>query len=160
MSCPQCGGTNEDSARFCSAFALDLGEYKQRWQNWNERRGATGRGTGRPAAGDVPATAFATAAIPAAAPPAIPAPICSAVPGSPVLPDEATVRGRPSRPELHGLGHRHLILCFWPTGIVAVVYASQVGNKLALGDIAGAQESSRKAKIGAGSPSASPWPAS
>jgi hypothetical protein len=40
-----------------------------------------------------------------------------------------------------------LILCFWPTGIVAVVYASQVGNKLALGDITGAQESSRKAKI-------------
>jgi hypothetical protein len=40
-----------------------------------------------------------------------------------------------------------LILCFWPTGIVAVVYASQVGNKLTLGDYAGAQESSHKAKV-------------
>jgi Interferon-induced transmembrane protein/zinc-ribbon domain len=39
-----------------------------------------------------------------------------------------------------------LILCFWPTGIVAVVYASQVGNRLALGDIPGAQEASSKAK--------------
>ena len=36
-----------------------------------------------------------------------------------------------------------LILCFWPTGIVAVVYASQVGNKLAVGDYAGAVHSSQ-----------------
>jgi len=40
-----------------------------------------------------------------------------------------------------------LILCFWPTGIVAVVYASKVGNRLALGDVLGAQEASRKAKM-------------
>jgi hypothetical protein len=40
-----------------------------------------------------------------------------------------------------------LILCFWPTGIVAVVHASRVGNRLALGDYAGAQESSHKAKV-------------
>jgi hypothetical protein len=40
-----------------------------------------------------------------------------------------------------------LILCFWPTGIVAVVYASQVDNKLVTGDIPGAQYSSRRAKL-------------
>ncbi len=40
-----------------------------------------------------------------------------------------------------------LILCFWPTGIAAVVNASRVNNRLALGDIAGAQEASRKAKM-------------
>ena len=40
-----------------------------------------------------------------------------------------------------------LILCFWPTGIVAVVYASKVGNRLVLGDVPGAQEASRKAKM-------------
>jgi len=40
-----------------------------------------------------------------------------------------------------------LILCFWPTGIAAVVFASRVGNLLAIGDIAGAQEASRKAKM-------------
>ena len=39
-----------------------------------------------------------------------------------------------------------LILCFWPTGIVAVVYASRVGNLLAMGDVRGAQEASKKAK--------------
>jgi hypothetical protein len=40
-----------------------------------------------------------------------------------------------------------LILCFWPTGIAAVVNASRVNNRLALGDVAGAQEASRKAKM-------------
>jgi hypothetical protein len=40
-----------------------------------------------------------------------------------------------------------LILCFWPTGIAAVVYASRVGDRLAIGDIAGAREASRKAKM-------------
>ena len=40
-----------------------------------------------------------------------------------------------------------LICCFWPTGIAAVVYASQVDNKLVYGDIAGAREASRKAKM-------------
>ena len=48
-----------------------------------------------------------------------------------------------------------LILCFWPTGIVAVVYASKVGNRLAVGDVPGAQEASRKAKMWTGSPSVS-----
>jgi Interferon-induced transmembrane protein len=40
-----------------------------------------------------------------------------------------------------------VLLCFWPTGIPAVIYAAQVNNKLANGDVAGAQESSRKAKM-------------
>lgn len=40
-----------------------------------------------------------------------------------------------------------LILCFWPTGIAAVVNATRVNNRLALGEIAGAQEASRKAKM-------------
>jgi hypothetical protein len=39
------------------------------------------------------------------------------------------------------------LLCFLPTGIVAIVYASQVGSKLAAGDIAGAREASNKAKM-------------
>ena len=40
-----------------------------------------------------------------------------------------------------------MILCFWPTGIAAVVYASQVDSKLAARDYFGAQESSRKARM-------------
>ncbi len=39
------------------------------------------------------------------------------------------------------------VLCCLPTGIAAIVYAAQVNTKLATGDVAGAQESSRKAKL-------------
>ena len=39
------------------------------------------------------------------------------------------------------------LLCFLPTGIVAIVYATQVSNKLAVGDVAGARDSSGKAKM-------------
>ena len=39
------------------------------------------------------------------------------------------------------------IFCFLPTGIAAIVFASQVGTKLAAGDRAGAVESSNKAKM-------------
>jgi Interferon-induced transmembrane protein len=39
------------------------------------------------------------------------------------------------------------LLCFLPTGIVAIVYATQVSNKLAMGDVAGATDSSNKAKM-------------
>jgi t-SNARE complex subunit (syntaxin) len=52
----------------------------------------------------------------------------------------------PRIPSYLGWAIAVLILCFWPTGIAAVVYASQVDNKVALGDIQGAMESSRKAK--------------
>ncbi len=52
----------------------------------------------------------------------------------------------PRIPSYLGWAIAVLIVCFWPTGIVAVVYASQVDNKVALGDIQGAMESSRKAK--------------
>lgn len=38
------------------------------------------------------------------------------------------------------------LFCFLPTGIVAIVYSSQVSSKLAAGDYAGAVEASNKAK--------------
>ncbi|HDS1218518.1 CD225/dispanin family protein [Stenotrophomonas maltophilia] len=38
------------------------------------------------------------------------------------------------------------LLCCLPVGIVSIVYAAQVNGKLAAGDIAGAQDSSAKAK--------------
>ena len=38
------------------------------------------------------------------------------------------------------------ILCCWPAGIPAIIYASQVNTKLSQGDIAGAQQSSKNAK--------------
>lgn len=39
------------------------------------------------------------------------------------------------------------IACCLPLGIVAVVYAAQVNNKLAVGDIAGAKAASAKVKM-------------
>ena len=39
------------------------------------------------------------------------------------------------------------LCCCVPPGIVAIVYAAQVNTKLAAGDIQGAQESARLAKI-------------
>jgi hypothetical protein len=52
----------------------------------------------------------------------------------------------PNIPSYLGWAIAVLILCFWPTGIAAVVYAARVNSRLALGDIPGAQEASRKAK--------------
>lgn len=53
----------------------------------------------------------------------------------------------PNIPNYLGWAIASLILTFWPTGIVAVVYASRVNNKLLMGDIAGAQHASTKAKM-------------
>lgn len=39
------------------------------------------------------------------------------------------------------------LFCFLPTGIAAIVFASQVNTKLAAGDVAGAVEASNKAKL-------------
>jgi|BarGraIncu00222A_1022003.scaffolds.fasta_scaffold88867_2 hypothetical protein len=38
------------------------------------------------------------------------------------------------------------IFCFWPVGIVSIVFSTQVNAKWASGDLEGAQASSRKAK--------------
>jgi hypothetical protein len=54
---------------------------------------------------------------------------------------------RPHVPSYLGWAIAVLILCFWPTGIAAVVFASQVDGRLISGDYYGAQESSRKAKM-------------
>jgi hypothetical protein len=39
------------------------------------------------------------------------------------------------------------IFCCIPFGIVSIIYAAQVNSKLAIGDVAGAMESSRSAKL-------------
>jgi hypothetical protein len=39
------------------------------------------------------------------------------------------------------------LCCCVPAGIVAIIYAAQVNTKLAAGDVGGAQESARLAKI-------------
>lgn len=39
------------------------------------------------------------------------------------------------------------IFCCLPLGVVSIVFATQVNNKVAAGDIAGAAEASKKAKM-------------
>jgi predicted secreted protein len=39
------------------------------------------------------------------------------------------------------------IFCCWPLAIPAIIFAAQVNNKVAAGDVAGAQDSSKKAKM-------------
>jgi len=140
MYCAQCGGNNEDSARFCTTCGLDLDKYRQQWQEPGAQ--PAGQQVGQQ-------------------PPAYPPPVQQA-PGyqqpyqqqhqpayqpSQYYPPAPAYGAVPRISSYMGWAIATLILCFWPTGIVAVVYASQVGNKLTVGDYAGAQESSRKAKM-------------
>jgi hypothetical protein len=39
------------------------------------------------------------------------------------------------------------IFCCWPLGIVAVIFAAQVNGKVQSGDLAGAMDASKKAKM-------------
>ena len=39
------------------------------------------------------------------------------------------------------------IFCCWPLGIVAIIFAAQVNGKVTAGDIAGATDASKKAKL-------------
>src|SRR3989449_7732863 len=39
------------------------------------------------------------------------------------------------------------IFCCWPLAIPAIIFAAQVNSKVAAGDVAGAQDSSKKAKM-------------
>lgn len=59
----------------------------------------------------------------------------------------------PHPPAAHGIPN-HLvpailstIFCCWPLGIPAIVFAARVNEQIARGDVAGAQESSRKARL-------------
>jgi hypothetical protein len=126
MFCPKCGTTNDDAARFCSACGTDLSGYR-----------------GQPAAQ------------PQAAAPVQPA-------YQPPV-QQVTVYQQPNQaPGYQPMGgygmvprvatHMawaiiSLIFFFWPTAIPAIVNASRVNNRLAMGDTYGAQEASRKAKM-------------
>jgi hypothetical protein len=39
------------------------------------------------------------------------------------------------------------LLCCWPLAIVAIIFAAQVNGKVAAGDLAGAMDASKKAKM-------------
>ena len=39
------------------------------------------------------------------------------------------------------------IFCCWPLAVAAIIFATQVNGKVAAGDIAGAEDASKKAKL-------------
>jgi hypothetical protein len=137
MYCPQCGGNNEDSIRYCTTCGLDLDKHRQQWQQPGAQT------PGQPTAQQPPAYQQ-----PVQQAPVYQQQYQPQYPAPPQYYQPAPAYGQvPRIPSYMGWAIAVLILCFWPTGIAAVVYASQVGNRLALGDYAGAQESSHKAKV-------------
>jgi hypothetical protein len=144
MYCPQCGGTNESTARFCNACGLDLNKYREQWRATADAGTQSGY--------QPPAAQAAAHQAPASASPAYQAPYQPTYqyPGAYQPPPYRSMGGYapiPRVPSYMGWAIAVLIVCFWPTGIAAVVFASQVGEKLGMGDIAGAQRSSHKAKM-------------
>ncbi len=136
MYCPRCGGANDDTARFLQRLRSGLGPVQRGVAtDRRDRRGALSVFLGQPT-GQGPVyqqPPYQQHYQPAYQPPS--------------YQPAGGYRAIPHIPSYMGWAIAVLILCFWPTGIAAVVYASQVGNKLAVGDVAGAQESSRKAKM-------------
>jgi hypothetical protein len=140
MYCPQCGGTNDDAARYCTTCGLDMENYRKQWQQ-----------PGPPATGQQPPATERTNQQPYGQQSYGPPPYQQQQPQQ--YQTQQYYQSAPGYgamanvPSYMGWAIATLILCFWPTGIVAVVYASQVGSKLALGDYAGAVHSSKRAKL-------------
>jgi hypothetical protein len=156
MYCPQCGTPNEDSAAFCKSCGAALAKYQQQSSAPDGETAVTEAATG-----DTGYTADTTAQTDSTTP--TPAPYQPQYqPGAyqqPAgqYPPPAYQQGgyapgysrppMPNVPSYLGWAIATLILCFWPTGIVAVVYATKVGNLLSIGDLRGAQDASHNAKV-------------
>jgi len=64
----------------------------------------------------------------------------------PWTPPSGSAGGSPSVPNFLVPAIISLFCCF-PLGVVGVIFAAQVNGKVAAGDIAGAQDASKKAKM-------------
>jgi len=146
MYCPQCGGTNDDSLRYCRTCGFDLEEYRRQWQEGQAQTPPQHTTPG----GQQYQQGYARGPQQG---------YQSTQPPSSYQPQPYSNQYYQQPQYGYGYGNVErvpshmawaiitLILCFWPTGIAAVVYASRVGDRLAIGDIAGAREASRKAKM-------------
>lgn len=125
MYCASCGHANDNNAYKCVACGAVL-------QGWSAEAAA-------PSAGSAPADG--TPAGPLSPPPLPPVQLSPATtPAQPV-----PFNQRPHVPNHLVWAILSTLCCCLPGGIVAIVYAAQVDGKLAAGDIAGAQASSRSA---------------
>jgi len=70
----------------------------------------------------------------------------STPPPPPPLPPPPPAAGTPAPPNYLVWAILSTVLCFWPVGIAAIVFSTQVNGKWARGDVVGAQAASRKAK--------------
>jgi hypothetical protein len=153
MYCPQCGTVNDDSIRFCTKCGFNLEEHRRQWSDPTAGQAAAPGQAPMPGAPTTEGQPTGqTQTQPGTYPPPYPQQYQptyqGAPPYQPAYYQPAPAYGTiPNIPSYLGWAIATLILCFWPTGIVAVVYASRVGNKLAIGDVPGAQEASRKAKM-------------
>ena len=129
MWCPKCGATNDDADQFCSSCGTDMSTFSQ------QQSAATPPAYQQPYQPQYQQPYQQQ--YPQQYQQPYQAPRYAAGPGYGAVPNV---------PSYMGWAIAVLILCFWPTGIAAVVNASRVGNLLAVGNIPGAQESSRKAK--------------
>ena len=117
MYCPQCGTANDDSARFCASCGMDMRQEQ--------------------AAAQQPPPSRQQGSVHQPGPP----------PGATYQPGpQGAYTTRPNVPTYIGWGIACLLLCFWPTAIVALVYGGRVNKRLALGDYAGAVDASHKAR--------------
>jgi hypothetical protein len=162
MYCPQCGGTNDDAARVCSVCGMDMEKYRQQWAS----------SPGAQSAGQPPYQQSAPAYQQPYQQPAQQAPAYQQAYQQPyqqpyqqqyqapyqqqyVVPQYRPISSSgfiANVPSYMGWSIAVMIVAFCLSGfgflgIIALVYSSQVGNKLAIGDYAGAQHSSGRAKM-------------
>lgn len=146
MYCPQCGEANDDALGYCRTCGLDLEQSRRDLENSkNEPRSEpaqTPAGERRGMAEDQ--WRWERPDVRPQPPNRYPPPPYT----NPYGHQPTYAYGlREHVPSYMAWAIITLILCFWPTGIVAVVYASKVDNRLAIGDVAGAREASGKAKM-------------
>jgi hypothetical protein len=119
LTCPNCGTSNLDNASICIQC-------------------------GRPLGAGAPTPAPSQTYTP---PPPPPHSYTPPPPGSSFTPPPpGSAPGGPVIPNYLVQSILVTLCCCMPLGIVAIIFAAQVNQKLAAGDVAGAQEASRNAK--------------
>ena len=123
MFCPKCGTSNDDTARFCRSCGQDMAYRAQPGQPTGQQPPPYQQPYQQPYQPPVQqVTVFQQ-------------PNQGGYPGG-VMPQVSS----------HMAWAIISLFLFWPAAIPAIVYASRVGNRMAIGDFYGAQAASRSAR--------------
>lgn len=159
MFCPNCGQQNEDAAENCQTCGQPLpAQNRQASAPPVPQPPVAGYPPAPPVAPVPPASPFPPAApVPPAAPGpygAIPGQGYNTYPPAPPAPPYGQGGGyyppqaRPPMPPTYlWQSIVVLLLCCWPLGLPALLFAIQVSSKYNMGDYAGAQQASARAKM-------------